>query len=92
MLLKLKSTQYIPSSEDENKPIPGVERLKKRKNVILDRYIDFMQRKTLGKQDHKLLETLGFGQTLKLLIDDQKEEERKEAALSTAQGRRFFWC
>lgn len=49
VLLKLKSTQYIPSSEDETKPLPGVEKLKKRKNVILDRYVDFMQRKTLGK-------------------------------------------
>ena len=49
VLLKLKSTEYIDSSEDENKADPFNERKKKRKNIILDRYIDFVMRKPLGK-------------------------------------------
>lgn len=40
VLLKLKSTEFIPSSEDESKPKPNSEKKKKYKDRILKRYVE----------------------------------------------------
>ena len=68
----MKSTECIPSSDDERKPVKG-ERKHKRKDLILQRYIDNLQKKTLGKQDIRLLEVLGFEEVLKILNEEKEK-------------------
>ena len=72
VLLKLRSTEYIPSSDDERKPTIG-EKKHKRKDLILQRYVENLQKKTLGKQDIRLLEVLGFDQALNILTEEKRK-------------------
>ena len=39
------------------------------KELLLDKYIYNLQRKKLDRQDNRLLEVLGFQETLKLLTE-----------------------
>ena len=52
--MKLKSTEFIPSSEDSSQPKPN-EKKKKNKDLILRRYVEELQKKTFGKMDIRLL-------------------------------------
>lgn len=72
-LLKLKSTDLIPSSDDENNPPLDIARKKYKKDAILDRLIDQLQRKPLSKTDNRLLEVLGMKETLKLIVESKKK-------------------
>lgn len=74
VLLKLKSTELIPSSEDESKPKPNEEKKKKYKDRILKRYVDEIQKKTLGKMDNRLLEVLGFKDTIRILTEEKTKQ------------------
>ena len=67
-LLKLRASQLIQtSSESETKPIPGEEKRIMRHDLLLNRIIENLQRKTLTKYDIRLLEALGFNETIELL-------------------------
>jgi len=69
VLLKMKTFEYIDSSED-GKPDYELFKKKIKKNLILDRYIDnLMKKKNIGIQDQRLLSVLGFGDALKLVMD-----------------------
>ena len=70
VLLKLKSHEYIPSSDDERKAVKG-EKKHRRKDLVLQRYVEHLQAKTLGKQDIRLLEVLGFDEALKILTEEK---------------------
>lgn len=65
VLLKIKSQEQLRSDDDR----PTTKDCKKKinKDLLLERYIENLQQKTLGKQDIKLLEVLGFQKALKLL-------------------------
>ena len=43
----------------------------------METYVDNLQRKTLGKQDVRLLDVLGFGECLNILTK-QKDKENKD--------------
>ena len=83
VLLKLKSTEFIPSDEDERKPNAGQKKTK-RKDLILQRYVEELQKKTLGKMDFRLLEVLGFKETIRILT----EEKQKQLAYEDEMNRR----
>ena len=83
VLLKLKSTEFIPSSEDETKAKADVKKIK-HKDLILERYVEEIQKKTLGKMDFRLLEVLGFKETIRILT----EEKRKQLAHEEEMNRR----
>ena len=85
-LLKLKGTSLIPSSDDETKAIPGKTSKKFKKDMVLDRLIMQLQRKTLTKQDIKMLEVLGFGETLKILIQEKNTARRRDEELNAIAG------
>ena len=70
MLLKLKSTEFIPSSEDERKAHSNMRKVK-HKDEILQRYVEELQKKTLGKMDFRLLEVLGFKETIRILTEEK---------------------
>ena len=80
-LLKMKSTKLIESSDDENEPILSKERKKYNKDAVLDRLIDQLQRKQLSKQDVRLLEVLGFDETLKILMEERTKLNRHNERL-----------
>lgn len=50
ILLKMKTFEYIDSSED-GKPDYELFKKKMKKNLLLDRYIDNLMRKNIGIQD-----------------------------------------
>ena len=77
LLLKLKSTEYIPSSDDENQPIKG-EKKHKRKELMLQRYVENLQKKNLSKQDVRLLEVLGFQDALKIITDEKRRQMERD--------------
>lgn len=85
VLLKLKSTEYIPSSDDERKAMKG-EKKHKRKDLILQRYIENLQKKTLGKQDIRLLEVLGFHEALEIITEEKQKQIEREAIINTRAG------
>ena len=70
MLLKLKSTEFIPSSDDHRKPTSS-QRKVKHKELILRRYVEEIQKKTIGKMDIRLLEVLGFKDTIRILTEER---------------------
>lgn len=70
VLLKLKSTEYIPSSEDERKPKDNQRKIK-HKDLILQRYVEELQKKTIGKMDYRLLEVLGFQDSIRILTEEK---------------------
>ena len=75
VLLKMKTFEYIDSSED-GKPDYELFKKKIKKNLILDRYIDnLMKKKNIGIQDQRLLSVLGFGDALKLVMDQKAREK-----------------
>ena len=65
-LLKLKSKELIKSSGDEKENAFSYNKKFKEK-MLLEYYVENLQRKTLGKQDVKLLDVLGFGKSLDIL-------------------------
>ena len=77
LLLKLKSTEYIQSSDDENQPIKG-EKKHKRKELMLQRYVENLQKKNLSKQDVRLLEVLGFQDALKIITDEKRRQMERD--------------
>lgn len=66
----MKSTELIESSDDQTKPNEIIAKKKFKKNAVLDRLIGQLQRKVLSKQDIKLLEVLGFSETVKILKEE----------------------
>jgi len=70
VLLNLKSTEFIPSSEDERKANDDMKKVKD-KGKILQRYVEELQKKTLGKMDFRLLEVLGFKETIRILTEEK---------------------
>ena len=64
-LLKLKAKEFIPSEDDH--PPPSSHKKKFKTKLMMETYIDHIQRKTLGKQDVKLLEVLGFEKCLEIV-------------------------
>ena len=70
VLLKLKSTEYIKSSEDERKGDANRQKVR-HKDLILKRFVEEIQKKTLGKQDIRLLEVLGFNDAIKILTEEK---------------------
>lgn len=70
ILLKLKSTEFIPSSDDEKVPT-GSRRRVKNKDMILRRYVESLQKKTFGKMDMRLLQVLGFKDVIKILTEEK---------------------
>ena len=64
---KAKQRMQIKSSSESDDPNPFLIKKKLNKNLLLDRYIFNLQRKTLSKQDNKLLEVLGFQDTVNIL-------------------------
>lgn len=85
VLLKLKSTEFIPSSDDERKAIKG-ERKHKRKELILQRYVENLQKKQLEKKDIRLLEVLGFKEALKILTDQKRNQLERDAIMEKNAG------
>ena len=67
MLLKLKAREFIDS--DQEKPSTYEKKKKIDKDMLLDRYIEFIQQKNLTKQDERLLDVLGFKEAFKLLTE-----------------------
>lgn len=78
VLLKMKTFEYIDSSED-GKPDYELFKKKLKKNLLLDRYIDNLMKKDIGKQDQRLLTVLGFGDALKLVMDQKARQKEEEA-------------
>jgi len=74
VLLKLKTSECIDSGDE--KPSTMKTKKKVNKSLLLDRYIENLQRKTLGKQDIRLLEVLGFNKALKILTDQRETTNR----------------
>ena len=77
VLLKLKSTEYIKSSEDERKGDANRQKVR-HKDLILKRYVEEIQKKTLGKADIRLLEVLGFNDAIKILTEEKAKQIEHE--------------
>ena len=62
-LLKIKNKELIETTDNG---IPSEYKAKKKNNkdLLLDNYINYLQHKTIDKQDRNLLEVLGFHKTL----------------------------
>ena len=73
ILLKLKSAEFITSDEDVRQ---NTNRWKKKsdKVLLLERYVENLQRKNLSKQDTQLLHGLGFKEALELLTKFKKKK------------------
>lgn len=72
VLLKLKAKEYL---DDENeKPNTWEFKRKINKDLLLDQYIEFIQRKNLTKQDERLMSVLGFKDSFKLITDARVEK------------------
>lgn len=56
VLLKLKDKEIVSSADSDNPP-----ELKKKTNkkILLENYVDFMQKKTLTAEDARLFKVLG---------------------------------
>ena len=79
-MLKLKSKELIESSCDERHNKSSYAK-KFKENLLLETYVDNLQRKTLGKQDVRLLDVLGFGECLSILTK-QKDKENKDKEIA----------
>lgn len=77
VLLKMKTFEYIDSSED-GKPDYELFKKKLKKNLLLDRYIDNLMKKNIGIQDQRLLTVLGFGDALKLVMEQKARQKQME--------------
>ena len=75
VLLKLKSSEWIPSDGNEKPRDKFKKKLKK--NLLLERYVENLQKKKLSKQDNRLLDVLGFQETLKILAEEEKNRQIK---------------
>ena len=73
VLLKLKSTEFIPSSDDARKPKTSQHKVK-HKDLILKRYVEELQKKTFGKMDIRLLEVLGFKDCIRILTEEKTKQ------------------
>ena len=51
--------------------------------MLLDYYVENLMRKTLGKQDIRLLEVLGFGKCLDILTRQKEKELTDKEILET---------
>ena len=58
VLLKLKSKEMI-SSADEKKRNPDEVKKKLKKGLLLERYVENLQKKTLNPEDKRLFKVLG---------------------------------
>ena len=81
VLLKLKSTEYVPSSEDSSKPTED-QRKVRHKDLILQRYVEELQKKTIGKSDYRLLEVLGFTETIQILAQEKTKQLQMEEKIN----------
>jgi hypothetical protein len=72
VLLKLKAKEYLDA--DNGKPNTFEFKRKTNKDLLLDQYIEFVQRKNLTKQDERLMAVLGFKDSFKLLTDARVEK------------------
>ena len=81
VLLKLKSTEFVPSSEDERRPKED-ERKIRHKDLILRRYVEELQKKTIGKMDFRLLEVLGFKDAIKILTEEKARQRLLEEEMT----------
>ena len=65
MLLKLKGTENIPSEDDKPNPLKFIKKLKK--DLLLDRYIECVQKKEINAKDERLFRFLGQNEAYQLL-------------------------
>ena len=72
MLLKLKAKEYL--NADNEKPNTFEFKRKTNKDLLLEQYIEFIQRKNLTKQDERLMAVLGFKDSFKLITDARVEK------------------
>ncbi len=81
ILLKLKSTEFIPSTDDG---MVNHGRVKKGKNkdLILRRYVEVLQKKTFGKMDMRLLQVLGFKDVLRILTEEKSKQTEHEERMN----------
>lgn len=72
-LLKLKTTEYIPSDFDEYDPTDFKKTILK--NKMINAFVDNLRKKKMKRSDVKLLEITGFGRVIDIL-NKQKAVER----------------
>lgn len=72
VLLKLKAKEYLDA--DNEKPNTYEFKRKTNKDLLLEQYIEFIQRKNLTKQDERLMAVLGFKDSFKLITDARVEK------------------
>ena len=82
----MKTTKLIPSSDDETKPPLDEARKKYNKDKLLEQLIKQLQRKQLSKQDVKLLEVLGFSETLQILMEERTQMDKHNDHLNQIAG------
>ena len=51
--------------------------------MLLERYVEHLQKKTLSKTDSRLLEVLGFQDTLQILADEEAKKNIENEAIAT---------
>jgi hypothetical protein len=73
-LLKLKSKEIVPS-DDPDKPSKDKTVKKLNKKLLMETYIDFMQKKEITKEDSNLFKVLGLTETHDLLVRQKKIKE-----------------
>lgn len=81
ILLKLKSTEFLPSTDDGEMNHGRVKK-GKNKDLILRRYVEVLQKKTFGKMDMRLLQVLGFKDVLRILTEEKSKQTEHEENLN----------
>ena len=85
-LLKLKSRSFIPS-DDDDRPNSFTHKKKFKDELMTERYVENLQRKTLTKNDVRLLEVLGFRETLDVLNKQKEKDEKARLTLGNSGNR-----
>ena len=78
-LLKLKSKEIVPSDDPEtkknkNQKPNAVKKLNKK--LLMETYIDFMQKKEMTKEDNNLFKVLGLMETHDLIVRQKQIKEQ----------------
>lgn len=85
MLLKLKSKEFLDSENE--KPELVKFRRKYDKTLLLDLYIEYIQQKSVTKQDEKLMRVLGFKDAFKIITDAKAEKIKEKEIIDQAAFR-----
>ena len=72
VLLKLKDKEIVSSADSDN---PQELKKKTNKKILLENYVDFMQKKTLTAEDARLFKVLGQSEAFELLTLQQQKEQ-----------------